>query len=160
MSEAVLLAAFALLVLGVVGTVVPLLPGALLSLAGVYLYWWGTGYADPGPAVLAALTLVGVFAVAVDYFGGAIAARSGGASWWTTALAATAGVLLLLVSGPLGLLVGCAGTVFLLEYGRHRNPREGAKTALYATVGVLASAVVQALLALSILAAMVAVALF
>ncbi|MFC7154773.1 DUF456 domain-containing protein [Halomarina halobia] len=159
MSEAVALAAFALLVLGVVGTVVPLLPGALLSLAGVYLYWWGTGYAAPGPAVLAALTLVGVAAVAVDYFGGAIAARSGGASWWTTALAATAGVLLMLVSGPFGLLVGVAGTVFVLEYGRHRDAREGAWTALYATVGVLASAVVQALLALSMLVAMLAVAL-
>ncbi|MFC6835759.1 DUF456 domain-containing protein [Halomarina ordinaria] len=159
MSEATTLLAFALLALGVVGAVLPLLPGALLSLAGVYVYWWGTGYADPTLVVLVGLTLVGVATALVDYFGGAIAARTGGASVATTAIAATAGVLLMLVSGPVGLLVGVAGTVFVLEYGRHRDPRAGARTALYATVGVLASTVVQVLLTLAMLAAMVVVVL-
>jgi hypothetical protein len=138
--------ALALAFLGVVGSVVPLLPGAALSLAGVYLYWWSTGYADPGPLVLVAFTLVGLLTVAVDTFAGAVAARVGGASPATTAAAALAGVLLLFVAGPLGIVVGVAGTVFLVEYYRHRDTEASARTALYATVGVLGSAVVQVLL--------------
>lgn len=145
--------ALALCVVGVVGSVVPLLPGALASLAGVFLYWWSTGYADPGPIVLAALTLVGLVTLAVDWAGGAIAARAGGASFITTGIATGVGIALLLVTGPVGLLAGVAGTVFVLEFYRERNAEASARAALYATVGVLASNAVQVLLTGTILVA-------
>lgn len=144
--------ALALLVVGVVGSVVPLVPGGLASLAGVLLYWWSTGYADPGPVALVALSLL---AVAVDQLGGAVAARAGGASLLTTAAAAVVGVALFFVAGPVGILAGVGGTVFVSEYRRHRDPKTGLRTAAYATVGVLASSAVQFLLTASILAAFV-----
>ncbi len=78
------LAAVVLLVGGVVGSVVPLVPGAGLSLAGIYLYWWSSGYATPGPWVLAGFTLVGLAAVVTDQIGGALAAGAGGASTATS----------------------------------------------------------------------------
>ncbi|MEF8838909.1 MAG: DUF456 family protein, partial [Haloarculaceae archaeon] len=80
MGDPVVLAALALLVGGVLGSVVPLVPGGLLSLGGVYLYWWQSGYADPGLVVLALLTLVGLSAMAVDLLAGAISASLSGAS--------------------------------------------------------------------------------
>jgi uncharacterized protein YqgC (DUF456 family) len=135
--------ALALLVVGVVGAVVPLVPGALSSLAGVYLYWWSTGYAEPGPLVLAALTGVGLIAVVVDYFSGAIAARAGGASTLTSVAAAVVGFLLFFVAGPVGVLLGVAGTVFAVELWRSRDAEASLRTALYATAGVLASTVAQ-----------------
>lgn len=149
----------ALLVLGVVGTVVPLLPGALLSLSGVVLYWWSTGYADPSLPVLATLVLVGVVTVVIDYAGGAIAARAGGASALTTGLAVVVGFVLLLVTGPVGFLLGLAATVFVAEFVRNEDARESGRAALYATVGVLASTVVQFLLTSSMLVAFVLVLL-
>lgn len=152
--------ALALLVVGVVGSVAPLVPGALASLAGVYLYWWSTGYADPGPVVLAALTLVGLLTLAVDWGGGAMAARAGGASALTTGVAAAVGVVLFFVTGPVGLLVGVAGTVFALEFYRNQNAQQSARAALYATVGVLASNVVQVLLTGSMLVVFVLVLIF
>ena len=150
--------AFALLVVGVVGSVVPLVPGAALSLAGVYLYWWQSGLATPGLAALVAFTVVGLFAVFADHFGGAMAARAGGASLWTTALASVAGIALLFVAGPVGLLLGVMGVVFAAEFYRTRDVRGGMRAAIFAAIGVFGSAVVQLLVTISMLVGLAVVA--
>jgi hypothetical protein len=151
--------AFLLLVAGVVGSVVPLLPGAGLSTVGVLVYWYATGFARPGPVVLAALVIVGLFGVAVDLAGGALAAKAGGASTATTALAAVVGIVATVLAGPVGLLVGVAGTVFLVEFARHRDAEASGRSALFATVGVLASGLVQLTVTASMLLAVVLVTL-
>lgn len=156
MVDVVLLVALTLLVAGVVGSVLPAMPGALLSLVGIYLYWWSSGFASPGPVLLAVLTIVGLFTIAVDYLGGAISARVGGATLRTTALAAVVGLVLFFVAGPLGILVGVAATVFLAEYYRSREARASGRAAVFATVGLLASTAVQVLLTASMLVAFVA----
>lgn len=149
--ETALLLAVALCVLGVVGSLVPLLPSGGLSLAGVGLYWWATGYTDPGPFVLVLLVGLALTALLVDLFGGAITARAGGASMRTTAIAAAVGLPLVIVGGPIGLLVGIAGTVFLLEFRENGDPEASARVAVSATLGVLASAAMQALLTATVL---------
>lgn len=160
MSELALIIAVVLLLVGVAGSVLPMVPGAPLSLLGVYLYWWSSGFSDPGLIGLFVLTVLGLTAFLADFFGGAITARVGGASLRTTGVAAVVGVVLLFLTGPLGLLVGIAGTVFLAEYLRHRDARAGAKTALYATAGVIASAAMQLVLTLSMLVIFVGTVLF
>jgi hypothetical protein len=154
------LVAIALAVVGVVGVVVPLLPGALLSVAGALLYWWSTGYTDPSLPVLAALVFVGVLTVILDYFGGAIAARAGGASSLTTGAAVVVGLVLLVVTGPVGFLLGIAATVFAVEFYRNEDAEASVRVALYATVGVLASTVVQVLLTSAMLVVLVLAVLF
>jgi len=151
MVDAFAVVAVLLLLAGVVGSVVPLLPGPVLSLVGVYLYWWSTGFGAPGAGVVVALTLVGLLAVVADQFAGALSARVGGASWLTTGVAAVVGLLALLVTGPVGMLLGVALTVFLLEFYRTRDVARGLETSLYATVGLLASAAVQLLLTVTML---------
>jgi uncharacterized protein YqgC (DUF456 family) len=153
-------AALALLVVGVAGTVLPLVPGAILSLSGVLLYWWSTGYSDPSLPVLAALVFVGVLTVVLDYVGGAVAARAGGASALTTGLAVIVGVVLLFVTGPVGFLLGLAATVFLAEFLRNQDAEKSVEVALYATVGVLASVAVQLVLTTSMLVVFVLVLLY
>ncbi|WP_256686896.1 DUF456 domain-containing protein [Halococcus qingdaonensis] len=159
MVDWLVVGSFALLVVGVVGSVVPLVPGTLSSLVGVYLYWWASGYTEPGPLLLAALTVVGVLALVADYFGGAVSARAGGASIVTTTLAAVVGIALFFVVGPLGIVLGVAGTVFTVEFYRHRDPERSLRAALYAAIGVLASTVVQLLVTVTMLVALVAVIL-
>lgn len=153
------LVAFALLVAGVAGSVLPLVPGPALSLAGVAVYWWASGYADPSMPVLAVLLLVGFVGVAVDLFGGALGASAGGASATTTLAAGVVGLVLFFIAGPVGVVAGVAGTVFLVEYLKARDARGSTRAALGAVVGILASALVQLLIALSILAAMTLVVL-
>ncbi|SIR59806.1 DUF456 domain-containing protein [Natronorubrum thiooxidans] len=151
MVDAVFLLAVALLVGGVVGTLVPLVPGGLLSLSGVYLYWWHTGFVDPGTITLAALTLLGVMTIVAEFFAGSIAARAGGASWLTTTVATVVAIVLMLVTGPLGLLVGLFGTVFIVEFFRGGDATHSTRSAMYATVGLFASTAIQALLTITIL---------
>lgn len=145
------LVAVALLVLGVVGSVVPLLPGPLLSLAGVLGYWWATDYTEPGLLALAVLLSLGVLALLLDYLGSTVAARAGGASLLTSIAGGAVGIVLLFVLGPLGMLLGVVGTVFLLELRRHGEWEAGVRTALLTAVGTLASAAVQVVLTAAIL---------
>jgi uncharacterized protein YqgC (DUF456 family) len=144
--DLVAVVAVVLVVAGVVGSVVPLLPGALLSLSGVFLYWWHTGYADPGLLALVALTGLGLLALAVDWLGGALSASASGASQTTVALAGVAGLVLFFVAGPVGVLLGVAGVVFLSEYRHEADAEASARAALYTTVGMLASNAAQFLL--------------
>ncbi|WP_336025123.1 DUF456 family protein [Halobellus salinisoli] len=136
---------------GVAGSVLPLVPGGLLSVVGVVGYWWSTGFVEPSALVVAVLVGVGVLTMTVDYVGGAIAARAGGASLVTTGVAVVVGLVLLLVAGPIGFLVGIAVAVFAVEFAQHADTERGLRVALYTTVGVLASSVVQVILTGSVL---------
>ena len=149
----VTIVAVTLLALGVLGGVLPMLPGAPLSLAGIYLYWWRSGFTDPGLAVLLGLTALGLLAIVAEYAGGAVSATFGGAARSTVLVATVVGIVALVFAGPLALIGGVAGAVFCVEFYRHRDPRRSARAAAYAVVGVLASSVVQVLLTLTILVA-------
>lgn len=149
MVEAITVVAVCLLVAGVVGTVVPLVPGGVLSLSGVYLYWWGTG--ELGTVALVVFTVLGVLTLLAEFFGGALSAKYGGASWRTTAAAAVVGLTLMILTGPLGLLAGLFGTVFALEFARGGDVDHSVRSAGYATAGILASTAVQVLLTAGIL---------
>lgn len=155
--DPLVLVAFALLLAGVVFSVVPLLPGPVLSIGGVLVYWWATG--EPGWLVLAALLAVGVTAALVDWLGGAAAAKGSGVSTRVSLLAGVAGFLGTVIAGPVGLLAGVAGTVFLASYAREREAAAGIRMAAYATAGMLGTVVVQTLLTGSILLAVAAIAL-
>lgn len=147
-ADPVVALAYLLLALGVVGSLVPL-PGALASLAGLYLHWWRVG--RPGALVLALLTLAGLVALVADLLGGPLAARLGGARTRTVALGGLAGLAGLIVAGPVGFVVGLVGTVFLLEYGESADATGSARAAAFAAAGVLASAGVQLLATTAVL---------
>ncbi len=151
--------AVVLLTAGVVGSLVPAIPGAVLSLAGVYLYWWGTGYTEPTLIVVGFLTLGGLFAIGFDWLGGAFASRAGGASTTTMLLAGVVGFALVFVAGPLGIILGIGATVFVVEYVRGASAGASIRAAGYAAAGVLASAVVQLLVTASMLLIILLVAL-
>lgn len=144
MTDLVIWVALVLLVAGVLASFVPMVPGGLLSLAGIVVHWWVTG--EPSGVALVGLVVLAVGTVVLDWLGSAVAARLGGASLRTAALAAVVGILGLVVLGPLGLLVGVAATVFLLELRRHGDLERGVRTAAIATVGVLASTALQLVL--------------
>lgn len=154
------LLALALLLGGVLGSVVPLLPGVPLSLAGIYAYWWGTGFGDPGLFFVLVATVLGVAAVVAEYAGSAISARAGGGSVRSAAVAGVVGVVALFTTGPLGMLVAVALATFAVELVRTRDAGRGVKTATFAIVGLLASAVFQLVVTGTLLVGFLAVTLF
>ncbi|MDZ7687549.1 MAG: DUF456 domain-containing protein [Halobacteriales archaeon] len=149
MVEVILAVTVALLVLGVVASLVPMVPGAVFTLIGLLFYWWQTG--EPGTFALVVLVLLALTAIVLDYVAGAVSARAGGASWRTTALATVAGIVFAFVLGPVGFVLGIAGVVFVAEFARHGNYEKSRKAAVYTTVGVLASTFVRFLLNLVVL---------
>jgi len=149
--------AFALLVGGVVGSVTPIVPAGLLSLAGVGTYWWATG--EPGPLLLSGLVLLALLALAADWFAGAVAAKAGGASTLTTVVATVLGIAGLAVAGPVGFLLVTGGTVFALELGRGGGLAHSARAAGVTLLGMFASGAFQAALTAGVLVVMVGVAL-
>ena len=159
MVELVFVVAVGLLIAGVVGSVLPLIPAGLVSLAGVWAYvLFG---AEPlGALAVASLTLAGVATVVLEQFAGPLAARASGASTETMIASAVGGLLMMLILGPVGIIVGVVGTVFLLELKNGTDTERAAKRSLYTAVGVLASSVAQVLLTLSILAVFVVVVVF
>ncbi|MDH5019881.1 DUF456 domain-containing protein [Halobacterium rubrum] len=144
-------AALVLLAVGVAGSVLPLLPSGLLSLAGLLLYWTQTG--RPGPILLVALAGLAVLATLVDWLAGVVGARASGVDTRTSILAGAVGFGAMLVTGPVGLLLGVAGVVFAVEFRENENVAESARRAGYATVGVLGSAAMQVVLTVVVLAA-------
>lgn len=156
--EPVTLLVLALLVVGVVGSVVPGVPAGLLALAGVYVEFFA-GAHGMSPLLLAGFTLVGLVAVAVDYFGGALVARSQGASTKTTVVAGFVGLALIVFTGPVGALLGVFATVLVLELRREKPADEAFRSAVWSFAGMLGSGLVVFLLLVTMLAGYVALVL-
>jgi len=153
--DPVALFALALLVLGVVATALPVVPGPLLSLAGVWIYWINSGFADPGLGWVLVFTALGLAALFVDYFGGLVSARVGGASTGTAMAAVLVGIVLGLIGfGPVGFLIGTMATVFGLEYYRHEDGERAMKSAAVTVSGMLGSAIAQFVLTAAVLVLM------
>lgn len=155
MVDLITIGSLILAAIGVLGALLPLLPGPLLSVGGVLLYWWGTGYTDPGPVVLSGFLLVGIVALAADVLGGAVGASLGGGGRWAMVLAAIAGLILIPIAGPLGVLLGVAGVTFVVAYRETADVSSGLRAAAGATLGLLASVVVQFVLTVGMFLALV-----
>lgn len=144
--ELVPVLAFVLLLTGVIGSFLPMMPGALFSLAGLTLYWWNTGFTEPHILTVALLYMTGLAALLFDWFAGAIGSKAGGASDSTVKAAAVAGILFFFIGGPVGTFVGIAAVVYLREYLISENSDRSLKAALYTTASMLGSTLVQGFL--------------
>jgi uncharacterized protein YqgC (DUF456 family) len=151
--ESITLIILGLIIGGVIGSLVPMMPGALLSLAGIAVYFFYTD--DPSILFTVFGIFTGVFTLLVDWFSGAVASKYGGASTKTSIAAGIAGLIGLVVSfgNPLGLALAVAATVFIREYLIHGDEEDSFRAALYTTIGVLGSGIIQAILTGSILVA-------
>ncbi|MXR51607.1 DUF456 family protein [Halovenus sp. WSH3] len=153
------LLAFGLLVAGVVGSLLPTLPGPLLSLAGVYTYWWASGFTAPSTLLVAVVTALVLLTVVGGLFEDVIAARLGGASGWSATAAGLVGFVCFFALGPVGMLLGSATTVFVLEYRRQRDAKAGATAATAVVLATIGSTLVQLLVTSTLLVAMALVVL-
>jgi hypothetical protein len=140
-------AAIVLLAVWTASSFVPFVPSGVLAALTVVGYAYTTGFTEPGLGVLVALVLVSLLASAMDLLSGMISGRLGGASTRTVVAGTLIGVVLLFVMGPIGIVVGLGGTVFLVSYYENTaEPRVALRRSAFAVVGVLASALVQAVL--------------
>ena len=94
-----------LVLVGLAGTILPVLPGLPLVFLGMLLAAWAGGFAQVGVGTLVALGVLTLLSVAVDFWAAAVGARRVGASKLAI-IGAVVGTLFALFLGPLGLFVG------------------------------------------------------
>jgi uncharacterized protein YqgC (DUF456 family) len=152
-------AVFGLLVAGVVVSLLSRVPGVVLSIAGVYLYWLDSGYTEPGAVTLVVLTLVAVLVLAGQVFDRFVTTRVGGVSTVTATLGGFVGAIAFAFLGSTGLVLGTIVTVFVIEYVRRRDAKQSVLAALAVVFGAFATRVVRALMAALVLVVMCLVVL-
>lgn len=106
METTALIIAIILFIIGLIGTILPFLPGAVLIYAGMLIYGFMTGFAtlDAYFFVLQGLVLVVLFAI--DYLASAVGTRRYGGSKQAAWGAVIGGILGIFVLGPLGIILG------------------------------------------------------
>lgn len=99
------LLAGAMTLVGVVGTVLPVLPGTLLVLAGLFLGAWIDGFVRVSGWTVVAIGLLALLALAIDFVASVLGAQRVGASRWAL-IGAAAGTVV-------GLFMGLVGVLFM-----------------------------------------------
>ena len=142
MTTALWILAVVLIVVGVVGTVLPALPGAILVFAGIALAAWIDDFARISGWTLGVLGVLTVIAWLTDYVAAAAGAKKVGASKYAiigAAIGTVAGVFTGLVGLIFMPLVGAAIGEYLAQQDALRAGRVGIATWL----GMLAGTVVK-----------------
>jgi len=144
------LAVAALLLVGLVGTFLPSIPGTGLILAGIGLHAIATGFDPIGPWRLGLFAVLALTAVALDYAAAALGAKRFGGSGWAVA-GAVVGALVGIFLGPVGLLVGPAVGAVLAEYAYCRRLDASLRSGVGTVVGMVVGAAAKFALALVML---------
>lgn len=130
------LASAALIVLGLAGTVLPLLPGTLLVWSGVLLGAWIDDFTRVGVGTVAIISVLALLAWSLDFVAGLMGAKRAGANKLALAGAAIGTVA--------GLFMGLVGVLFmplvgaaLGEYWAQKDQQLVAKVAFSTWLGLL-----------------------
>jgi uncharacterized protein YqgC (DUF456 family) len=136
-----------LMIAGLVGAVLPGLPGTPLIVLGALIHGYATSWESLGLARILILVVLAAASELAGYLGAALGARRSGGSRWAV-LGAVAGLLLGLPFAPLGLVLGPMIGAIAAELIRTGALRDSIRTGTGAAIGVLAGTVLHVALAL------------
>jgi len=145
----------ALIVAGLVGTVLPALPGTLFVLAGIVLGAWIDDFSRVGWGVLSVIGVLALLAWVLDYVAGLLGARKAGASRQAiigAALGTVAGLFMGLVGVLFMPLVGAA----IGEFVARRDHERAVKVGLATWLGIMAGLVSKVVIAFMMIGVFIA----
>ena len=131
---------------GIVGIVLPALPGTILIFAGLLVAAWADHFTRVGPAMLTLIAIIGVATYGVDFVATALGAKHLGASKRAMAGAALGTVLGLFLGLP-GIIIGPFLGAVAGELTVHRDWKRVGKAGLAAWIGFVAGTAVKVALA-------------
>jgi len=135
-----------LVVAGIVGIVLPALPGTILIFAGLLVAAWADDFMRVGPLMLSIIAIIGVATYGVDFVATALGAKHLGASKRAMAGAALGTVLGLFLGLP-GIIVGPFLGAIAGELTVHRDWKRVGKAGLAAWIGFVIGTAVKVALA-------------
>lgn len=134
----------ALILLGLAGTVLPVLPGTVLVLGGIVLGAWIDDFTRVGVSTVVVISVLAVLAWALDYVAGLMGAKKAGASKLAllgAAVGTVAGLFMGLVGVLLMPLIGAAAGEYLAQKDQIRAVKVGVSTWVGIMVGLIAKVV-------------------
>ncbi|MBM4309412.1 MAG: DUF456 domain-containing protein [Deltaproteobacteria bacterium] len=140
-----------LMLAGLAGAVLPVIPGPALVLAGALLYGWYGDFAVITWTALAVLAVLTGLSFVLDYAASIIGARAFGSGRWGiigSCIGACAGFV---VANVAGAVIGMIAGACLFELARGRDLRSSLKIGCGTLVGFLAGTVGKVLLTLAMI---------
>jgi uncharacterized protein YqgC (DUF456 family) len=127
---------------GIVGIILPALPGTVLIFGGLFLAAWADHFQRVGPFMLTVIGIIGAASYGVDFVAAALGAKHLGASK-RAMVGAALGTLLGLFLGLPGIIIGPFVGAMLGELTMHREWKRIGKAGVAAWIGFLIGTVVK-----------------
>jgi uncharacterized protein YqgC (DUF456 family) len=137
-----------LMAAGIMGTLLPFLPGCPLILGGAFLYAWYTGFASVTWKTLLLLLILALLSEVLEKTAAFVGARKYGASRWGLLGVLLGGAGGLILVGPLGLIFGPFLGAAALELLRGRAFFGAFRAGLGALIGIAGGALGKLLIGL------------
>jgi hypothetical protein len=159
MTESLWVVAVILVIAGLVGTVLPAIPGVPLIFFGVLLAAWAEDFQRITGLTIAILAVLTVIGVAVDYLAASMSAKRAGAS--------RAGIIGAAIGTVAGIVTGLWGLLFMPlvgaaigEFIAHRDALRAGRVGVATWVGLLVGTVVKLAVAFTMIGVFVAALAF
>ncbi len=147
MSEILwILLACSLMLVGLVGTLVPILPGIPIIYLAFVVYGLGTSWRDFGPSFMIIWGIVTLLLIFIDYYAGALGARKYGASSAGVWGAIVGGFLGVIFLGFLGIIFGPVLGAFTGELLAGKSKASAAQASWGTFIGFLAGSLLKLLI--------------
>ena len=146
-----IIVAVLLIVVGIAGTVLPMLPGVPLVFAGLLLAAWHDGFDQVGIVTMVIIGAIAAMAWAVDFFASVITAKKAGASkyaLWGGGIGALVGIM----GGIPGLIIGPAIGAIIGELITHKDTTKATTVGMAAGLGFVLALAIKIVLVLTMLA--------
>jgi uncharacterized protein YqgC (DUF456 family) len=140
-----------LMAVGLVGAVVPLLPGTPLIFVGAAIHAVANDFTPIGAGRLAILGALALAGWAIEHLAGALGARRAGGSR-AAVVGAVLGALVGLAFAPAGLLIGPIAGAIAGELMSGRDPAGSVRTGVATALGVVAGVAAHFAFALTMVA--------
>jgi hypothetical protein len=158
--EIAFIVAYALMALGLLGAILPLLPGAPLIWLGALVWTWADKFRHFGWGTLIVLAVLAMLSFGLDMIITTTASRRAGAGWRGIAAAIVGGLVGAVLLGGVvpilgaivGTIVGASTGLFAMEYYVKRDPGAAGRAACGYIAGYLVASIVQALVCLLLIA--------
>jgi len=122
-----LVVALLIMAVGLIGTVVPFLPGTILIFAGALIYAIVDGFRAVGWPTLAILGIMAAVATTADIWASSAGAKAGGASIWSVLAGLVGGLVGMILFTLPGAIIGAVLGVLLAEFARRGDWEQALK---------------------------------
>jgi uncharacterized protein YqgC (DUF456 family) len=139
-ADLLTLVAYLLIILGLVGAILPILPGSVLIWLGALLWAWVDGFQAVGWPTLAVLGVLMVLAWTSDLVLTTLGTRKAGASWKA--------VVVPVIGTILGTILGALIGILLIEYYDKRDWGQAYRASKAYVLGSLAGRALELVLSL------------